>query len=203
LAQALARDVGQGDRPLRILEVGPGTGAVTEWIARRMTPDDRLDLVELNEQFVARLEHRFAAEPAFRRVRDRALVRNCAIETLDAQRPYDLIVSGLPLNNFEVELVEQILDTLMGLLEPGGTLAFFEYIAIRSAKATVSGAGQRARLRGIGGALRRLFDAHETEHQAVLPNLPPAWVHRVRKSETSVAAAPVSYKPDAQARETR
>ena len=52
LAAALARYVGKGDRPQRILEVGPGTGAVTRRIARAMRPADRLDLVELNGSFV-------------------------------------------------------------------------------------------------------------------------------------------------------
>src|SRR3954463_3819929 len=36
----------------RILEVGPGTGAVTVQIIANMRPNDRLFLVERNEQFV-------------------------------------------------------------------------------------------------------------------------------------------------------
>src|SRR4029078_5242521 len=42
----------------RILEVGPGTGAVTVQIINDMRPQDRLVLVELNEQFVAHLKQR-------------------------------------------------------------------------------------------------------------------------------------------------
>ena len=42
-----------------MLEVGPGTGAVTRRIVAGMRPDDRLDLVELNDTFVERLERRF------------------------------------------------------------------------------------------------------------------------------------------------
>ena len=38
--------------------VGPGTGSVTRRIAARLGPEDRLDLVELNETFVQRLRHR-------------------------------------------------------------------------------------------------------------------------------------------------
>lgn len=188
LARALARDVGQGHGPQRILEVGPGTGAVTASIVRAMRPDDRLDLCELNEQFVARLEQRFATEPIFRQVAERSRVLHCGVEALAVDEPYDLIVSGLPLNNFSVELVEQILGLLIERLRPQGTLAFFEYIAIRNCKAAISGGDQRTRLQGIGSALERLFRAHQTEHQAVLPNIPPAWVHRVRKSGVDLAA---------------
>ena len=57
LARTLAHYVNHrtDDRPKRILEVGPGTGAVTRQIIRRMHPADRLDLVEINEAFAAQV----------------------------------------------------------------------------------------------------------------------------------------------------
>ena len=61
------------------------------------------------------------------------------MEDLPADEPYDLIISGLPLNNFSVADVERILEVMHRLLRPGGTLSFFEYIAIRPARALVSG----------------------------------------------------------------
>src|SRR5262245_8969318 len=67
LAKALARFVSErrnGER--RILEVGPGTGAVTRAIVAAMGPADRLDLVELNDTFVDVLRRRFETDPAFR-----------------------------------------------------------------------------------------------------------------------------------------
>src|SRR5437870_2641258 len=51
LARALAKPFEQHARPCRVLEIGPGTGAVTRRIVRLLKPDDRLDLVELNENF--------------------------------------------------------------------------------------------------------------------------------------------------------
>src|SRR6185503_10360401 len=47
----------------RILEVGPGTGAITVQIIHDMQPHDRLVLVERNEQFVAHLESRLSKLP--------------------------------------------------------------------------------------------------------------------------------------------
>lgn len=45
LGRALSRHVASPDaRPRAILEVGPGTGAVTRHIAARLRPGDRLDL---------------------------------------------------------------------------------------------------------------------------------------------------------------
>src|SRR5271166_3801524 len=82
------------DRPKRILEVGPGTGAVTRQIIRRMHPADRLDLVEINENFVARLNDRFRNDPEFREVSPRAAVHCTRIENLQTDSPYDVIISG-------------------------------------------------------------------------------------------------------------
>jgi len=181
LAAALTRFVSEKSLPPRkILEVGPGTGAVTRRIIAGMGSADHLDLVELNEAFVQQLEHRFQNEPAFRAAADCARVLHCAVEDLPRSERYDLIVSGLPLNNFAVAEVEQILAVLTALLAPGGTLSFFEYIAVRPLRTLISGRAERARLRGISNALGVLLRDREIRREAVWRNVLPAWVHHVR-----------------------
>jgi phospholipid N-methyltransferase len=180
LAASLVRYLGEPAGQRRILEVGPGTGAVTRRIVEILRPDDHLDLVELNDQFVAHLRQRFTTEPAFHAVADRATIHHCPIEDLASEGRYDAIVSGLPLNNFDAPLVERILGILMGLLKPGGTLSFFEYIAIRKARALISRGAERERLNGISRALERVLQHGEVRCDWVWPNVPPAWVHHVR-----------------------
>jgi phospholipid N-methyltransferase len=180
LARALTRFVdGKPERPKRILEVGPGTGAVTTVLVERLGQHDRLDLVELNDRFVQRLGQRFEREPAFQAVGERCRVLHQSVEQVPADEPYDLLISGLPLNNFDVDLVERILETFGRLLRPGGTLSFFEYMAVRPARAVVSSRAERVRLQGIGQALGRLLSAGEIRRDWIWPNVPPAWVHHV------------------------
>src|SRR4051794_13309585 len=62
LAEALARPLRGQRGPARILEVGPGTGSVTRVICRNMRPGDRLDAVEINPFFAARLRERVARD---------------------------------------------------------------------------------------------------------------------------------------------
>jgi phospholipid N-methyltransferase len=161
----------------RILEVGPGTGAVTGRILRVMRPDDRLVLVERNEQFVGRLRARLADIPA---AAEHVELVHASVEDLPDEPRYDLIISGLPLNNFDGELVARILSKLRRLLATGGTLSFFEYVGVRRAKSLVSRAAERARLQAVGRVLRELLDRHEVHRELVLANVPPAWVHHVR-----------------------
>ncbi len=185
LAKALCRYVRDRDTTAaaegrEILEVGPGTGAVTTRLVRLLQPNDRLTLVELNDDFVRHLNERFASERHFRAAADRSRLLHCRLEDLDGDRCYDRIVSGLPLNNFAADEVRQILDTFARLARPGCILSFFEYIAVRKAKRLVSGRRERQRLREIGDLIGNLAKEREVHRDCVLLNVTPAWVHHIR-----------------------
>jgi phosphatidylethanolamine/phosphatidyl-N-methylethanolamine N-methyltransferase len=180
LAGALCRFVGSSPEPQRILEVGPGTGAVTATLVERMRDEDHLCLIEINQTFVTHLKTAFKERAPLRAKAHRVDVIHGRLEDLTDDGRYDLIVSGLPLNNFSVTAVEQILDGFGRLLKPGGVLSFFEYIGVRSVKSWVSSKEERARLRAIGDMLHRTLDGREIRRDWVWPNVPPAWVHHVR-----------------------
>ncbi len=182
LARALARYVAAGRRgpARRILEAGPGTGAVTRRLVAAMGPADQLDLAECNEQFVDRLREHLQADPGLRCAADRIRLFHLPVQQLARESGYDVIVCGLPLNNFSAELVEQILAALLGLLRPGGVLSFFEYMAVRRLRLLWARDDERRRLCGIDQAMRRAFQGRRIRCDWVWPNLPPAWVHHLR-----------------------
>lgn len=179
LAAALTRHIDR-EKPQRILEVGPGTGAVTQEIVKHMGPQDELVLVEANASFVTQLQQRFATDPNFRKVSHRCRILHKRIEDLPASELFDVVVSGLPLNNFEPDLVREILHGLRLHLAPSGTISFFQYLALRPARTIISGRIKRQRLRGIGQALRDVLDKGEFARDVVWSNFPPATVHHLR-----------------------
>lgn len=186
LSHALTRYVRNGDSHAlpsgegrQILEVGPGTGAVTTHIIRSMRATDRLTLVERNDQFVTRLRERIAGDAEFQTVAGRIDLVHSGVEQLSEAQPYDLIISGLPLNNFPAHFVEQLAAKFRRLLAADGTLSFFEYVAVRRIKAVVSRRDERARLTHIGRLLGDVLDSSEIKRDLVLANVPPAWVHHV------------------------
>jgi phospholipid N-methyltransferase len=183
LSKALCRFAAQSKgRPRQILEVGPGTGPATAQLVRLLaTNDDRLRIVELNDDFVEFLRQRFSSEPEFQQVADRCEIVHDSLQNLPHDTQYDVIVSGLPLNNFSLELVESLLSCFERLLKPGGVVSFFEYIAIRRAKAAVSGRHDRQRLQGIARLIDSFLSGREIHRDSVLLNVPPAWVHHVQK----------------------
>lgn len=183
LARALARPLERHKGPARVLEVGPGTGAVTRRIVRLIKPDDRLDLVELNGTFADVLERRFADDASFRRISDRASVHRCAIQEFQGDGQYDFIISGLPFNNFPPELVREIFGVFFRLLSPSGVLSYFEYMYMRPLRRLVSNPAGRRRLDELNVVLSEHLGRHRFRRDWVLVNVPPAWVQHLRRAE--------------------
>ena len=182
LAKAIVSPIRGHDEPLRILEVGAGTGAVTQELVRHIGPDDQLDLVELNDRFVEVLRRRFETEPRFQKVADRSEVIHSAVQDLKVDEPYDHIICGVPFNNFPTDLVKSIFTHMVGLLRPDGTLTFFEYLWIRHLRALVSSSAERRRVSEVGGVLKGYIDQYERGHNKVLLNVPPAVAHHLMVS---------------------
>lgn len=167
--------------PVRVLEIGPGTGPVTESIVKLLRPHDIFDLVELNEEFVAILRDRFENETEWQRVRSQSTIHQLPVQDFVAEKPYDFVISGLPLNNFPAELVTSITETYFRLLKPGGVLSYFEYMYVRPVRKIVTRGSERTRISSIDETLRRHCDRCRIRRDNVWMNVPPAWVQHLRK----------------------
>ncbi|MGE0758589.1 MAG: class I SAM-dependent methyltransferase [Pirellulaceae bacterium] len=185
LAKATMRPFLRRERPSRILEVGPGTGALTQEIVRHLKPGDVFDIVELNDRFVDCLRQRFEVEPAFRQSAGQSTVHHVAFQEFQTSAPYDFILCGLPFNNFPQGLVRDIFRRFDDVLAPQGVLSFFEYLWIRNMKSLVASRLERRRLAGVGCVLGWYLDRYEFRHDKIFINFPPAVVHHLRLGESS------------------
>ena len=82
-------------RPRVIFELGPGEGCHTRQIARRMSPDSRLVIMELDQEFVAHLKKQFAHDPRVTVLNRDALHLPEVLNELGLTH-CDYIVSGIP-----------------------------------------------------------------------------------------------------------
>lgn len=186
LARALARPLRErlggaaANEPVRVLEVGPGTGAVTDELVRHIQPHDCFHVVELNDRFVKLLERRFQVEPRFRRVADRTSIFHVPVQELHVDAPYDFIICGLPFNNFPPDLVDEILSRLIEILRPAGSLTFFEYLGVRPMKRLISRPAKRRHVTQVGSVLRKYLDRYEHARGNVYLNMLPAVAHYLR-----------------------
>lgn len=175
--------------PVRVLEIGPGTGAVTRTIVKCIREGDRFDLVELNEAFADHLKSKFDSDPVWNRVSAQSEVHVAPLQEFTTEAPYDFVISGLPLNNFPADLVVDIFDHYFRHLAPGGVLSYFEYQFVRSLRTRVGAKSERERLSSIDSTMGDYCSKHRIRRDWIFPNLPPAWVQHLKKAEAELSSS--------------
>ena len=131
LAKALVKPISANVSPKKryILEVGPGTGVISQEILRQINPDDELHLVESDHDFCAQLREKFAHVPNIKIIEGSITDFNPEIDMhMPALQKYDVIISGLPFNSFDKSTVEKILSKYENLATEGGAVSYFEYL---------------------------------------------------------------------------
>jgi phospholipid N-methyltransferase len=143
-----------------VLELGPGTGAVTEALFKRGLREDRLIAIEYNDNLAKRLRKRF---------RSAQIVTGDAweLDTLLAELPRPVgsvgaVISSLPLLNFPKEQADALAQKIRTLLEPRGRWVQYSYHIIKD------------RSRGAD-------DFRVISSKIVWWNIPPARVHVLQK----------------------
>ena len=179
LAKAMTSSISRLEGQRRILEVGPGTGPFTKSILRKLRAGDRFDLVEINPTFCRKLERSVLAPYRARHPRVDVRLHCAPIEEAPAEGPYDLVICGLPFNNFPPKLMRAIFRRMFELLKPEGELVYFEYAGVRAMKTPVLDRDGRARMRRIDAIGKSLRRAHDGRSELVLANIPPAFAYHL------------------------
>jgi phospholipid N-methyltransferase len=153
-----------------------------------MQLQDQLDAVEINAHFIRRLMDRLAADKAYARLCGRVRIIHSAVEDLPGEGTYDFIVSGLPLNNFPVEMVRRIFRTYSRLLKPGGILTYYEYQFIRHIKTPFANRRERRRLYRVGRVVSEYIRDYQIRRERIFINVPPAMVRHLRLKPAPAAS---------------
>lgn len=122
LARMMARQVDPAQDGL-VVELGPGTGPVTQALIRRGIAPERLVLVEFDPAFCRLLERRFPRATVIQG--DALRLRETLVGKINA--PVAAIVSSLPLLNMQDEQRLGLLSEAFGLMSPQGRFVQFTY----------------------------------------------------------------------------
>jgi phosphatidylethanolamine/phosphatidyl-N-methylethanolamine N-methyltransferase len=158
LANAITADLSPASAP--VIELGPGTGAITRSIIARGVPQRRLALIENGTEFVEKLQREFP---------------EAYVHHMDATRLHHLdlfrgeragaVVSGIPLLLMPLESVNALLDGAFARLRSDG--AFYQFTYARDCP--------------IPHTVLDRLGLKATRIGGTLVNLPPASVYRVRR----------------------
>lgn len=153
LARAIARQI-DPSVPGPVLELGPGTGVVTQALIERGIAPGRITAIEYDADFARLVAGRF---PGVRVVQGDAFDLK---KTLGNGEAFAAIVSGLPLLNHPVERRRALINGALAKLKPGAPYIQFSYGTKPPIPAPTGATVKRAAL--------------------ILMNLPPArvWVYR-------------------------
>ncbi|MBN9062817.1 MAG: methyltransferase domain-containing protein [Rhizobiales bacterium] len=156
LAREMARHV-DPDRPGLVIELGPGTGPVTEALIRRGVPPERLLLVEYDPDFCRLLRARY---PAATVVQGDAYAIEATLRG-HARAAVAAVVSSLPLMTRPPEERIRLLRQCFNLLVKGAPFIQFTYAAASPIPLRIGGF--------MANASKRIWK-----------NIPPArvWVYR-------------------------
>jgi phosphatidylethanolamine/phosphatidyl-N-methylethanolamine N-methyltransferase len=163
----------RSSRPIQVLEVGPGTGAFTRQIAKHLRPGDLLEIYELNPRFCEYLRQNLPWE-VFQSNGIHCRLHNADVRDIGRDLQYDYIVCGLPFNNFEPELVSEILAVLIDRLATNGVFSYFEYNLSHEFKSKFLKSNDRQRMLRVGKIVRSFVEQHQFGYRQVWLNLPPA-----------------------------
>lgn len=122
LARAIADEV-DPSRPGPILELGPGTGVITQALLERGVTPERLTVVEYDADFAAGIAARF---PGVQVIRGDAFDLTRTLGAGHTER-FAAIVSGIPLLNFPVARRRAYIEALMQRLLPSAAFIQFSY----------------------------------------------------------------------------
>ena len=142
-----------------VIELGPGTGPVTEALVQHGVDPKRLVLVEFNPDFCRLLRTRY---PEATVVQGDAYRLRRLLETT-VREPAAAVVSGLPLVTKPLRTRLRLISDAMGLLAPGAPFIQFTYAMVPPIPKALSGIKAEA-------------------SELIWLNLPPArvWVYRGR-----------------------
>ncbi len=176
LARAICSTI-RGERlPWNILEVGPGTGAITREIAKVLKLGDTLTAIEINESFAEHLRQEIETKREYAKTKNQIKVVVGKLEDLEGSSVFDCILSGLPMNNFEGEMVRQIFDVFHKLIKPDAPLSYYEYFAIRDLKYPFVPKSEKQRLKEVTEIVDSEIRKYQVKARKVWLNVPPAVV---------------------------
>jgi phospholipid N-methyltransferase len=112
-------------RARTIVEYGPGVGTITAHILRRMSPNTKLIVFEMNEDFVQYLKRAFP-DKRLHVVYGSAERVQKELDRLKLDGA-DYIISGIPFTTMPVELREKIMRESRRALKPGGSVLVYQF----------------------------------------------------------------------------
>jgi phospholipid N-methyltransferase len=159
---------------LMFLEVGPGSGGLSEYFVKKLEDlniDYQLDLVELNEELYKVLVEKFANNPKIN------VYCNDIIDW-PTKNKYNIIVSTLPFNCtfFTDKIVSSIINKYEEISAKNCCIVCAEYALVGNIYKLFLSEQDKIEYEKKHNTLDKFKNRNETKKEIVLANLPPTYL---------------------------
>ena len=179
-AEALTKPMKIKREPKNIIELGPGTGAVTTHILSNMILGDSLTICEINERFMNILKNKLKNNPDFIKHKANIHFFLGPMQELPENNKYDLIVCALPFLNFPLDLVREMFEKLKRLSAAESVLTYYEYIGIRSIRKNVGTRPSKHKFKELDHFFKSIYSAHQMKRKRVWLNFTPINIYTIK-----------------------
>jgi tRNA (cmo5U34)-methyltransferase len=147
-------------RPLRVLELGSGTGTLTALLLQSF-PHARLLGLDLSPAMVSLARRKLG------RWKDRVELRVAELDEIPQGEPFDVIVSCLAIHHLTDERKQRLFERVFGALNPGGYFGDGDDHLPEDSRfderfsALASGLSPRSSMAKVAGGLQKVWHEHE------------------------------------------
>ena len=198
-ARSLCSEIRRTRGPKRILEVGCGTGPVTEAVLDSMSDEDTLTVCDLNTSFLNYVKKRFEEEPKFAARADQVSFYLGDVTEFGEENDFDIIISSIPFTTLDSDILKRVIEHYKLLLTPGGSLTYIEYAYFRDIRDALQPVHKDQRYGQVSDQIREMLESYEFRSEVIRSNFPPAVVRSLRFEQPNPSAA-TGMKPDPERR---
>lgn len=178
VAKEITKYVAQtpSDKTIRILEVGAGSGVFTtelESLLAKRTGDYHVDVIEIDPHYCDILTKRFASNEHFS-------IHCVDVSTFGPDTAYDFIISSVPFNTMDNEIIRRILDSYKKLITSGGVISYVEHLWLPELKGYFLRGADKAVYTQRRDLINSFKDTYVFETTRVYANITPLNVYHLR-----------------------
>ncbi|MEX1137175.1 MAG: rRNA adenine N-6-methyltransferase family protein [Balneolales bacterium] len=140
-------------KPLKVLELGAGTGAFTGHILKQLRADDHMDVIEINEHFYNMIKKNHQA--------DNLHIHHCDFLKFNSIHKYDYIFSSIPYEQLSPEISKQIWKRKLSLCLDGSYITYYKYVNYKQFRCKFE---------------KEVVHKYKNDKKIVFRNVPPAQV---------------------------
>lgn len=180
-AQALIRPLSIKNRqPLRVIEVGCGTGPVSLPLLAKLQDKDELWFCEINPKLMSFLRKKLKSNEHYRKHQSRVHFFEGPVQELPECGKFDVIVCAIPFANLDIDTVKSIFDKFRQISHGDTVMTYYEYMGMKRLARLMLSDANKIRVSKLEQFFKTMHERSKIGTDKVWLNILPINIHTVK-----------------------